>query len=94
MVAPSSVGFDEKFKETEREYFDNYNALCPGICFNYCLDRNPNKSYPGIMKTTIGIPENGLMQAMEYTGAKTKKAEVVFALKGSNTKINANNVGL
>lgn len=38
------------------------------------------------MKTTIDIPENELKQVMKFTGAKTKKAAVVFALKEFNKK--------
>ncbi len=38
------------------------------------------------MKTTIDIPESELKQAMKYTGAKTKKDAVVFALKDFNRK--------
>ncbi|MBN1849975.1 MAG: type II toxin-antitoxin system VapB family antitoxin [Deltaproteobacteria bacterium] len=38
------------------------------------------------MKTTIDIPENELKQTMKFTGAKTKKAAVVFAIKEFNKK--------
>jgi len=38
------------------------------------------------MKTTIDIPESELRQAMKYTGAKTKKDAIVFALKDFNTR--------
>ena len=38
------------------------------------------------MKTTIDIPESELRQAMKYTGAKTKKDAIVFALKDFNKR--------
>lgn len=38
------------------------------------------------MKTTIDISESELRQAMKYTGAKTKKDAVVFALKDFNKR--------
>ena len=38
------------------------------------------------MKTTIDIPENELKQAMQYTGARTKRAAIVFALKDFNKR--------
>ena len=38
------------------------------------------------MKTTIDIPDSELAQAMKYTGAKTKKAAVVIALKDFNKR--------
>jgi len=38
------------------------------------------------MKTTIDIPEEELRQAIKYTGAKTKKEAVVFALKDFNKR--------
>ena len=38
------------------------------------------------MKTTIDIPESELKQAMKYTGAKTKKDAIVFALKDFNKR--------
>ena len=38
------------------------------------------------MKTTIDIPESDLKQVMKYTGAKTKKDAIVFALKDFNKR--------
>jgi len=38
------------------------------------------------MKTTIDIPTEELKQAMQYTGARTKKDAVVFALKDFNKR--------
>ena len=36
------------------------------------------------MKTTIDIPDQALMDAMRYTGAKTKREAVVKALEAFN----------
>lgn len=38
------------------------------------------------MKTTIDIPKEDLIDALKYTGAKTKKDAVVFALKDFNRR--------
>jgi Arc/MetJ family transcription regulator len=38
------------------------------------------------MKTTIDIPENELLEAIRHTGAKTKRAAVVFALQDFNRR--------
>ncbi len=38
------------------------------------------------MKTSIDIPEEELLQAMRFTGAKTKKDAVVHALKDFNRR--------
>ncbi len=38
------------------------------------------------MKTTIDIPEDELKEAIKYTGAKTKRDAVVFALKDFNRR--------
>lgn len=38
------------------------------------------------MKTTIDIPENALLEAIRYTGAKTKREAVVFALLDFNRR--------
>jgi Arc/MetJ family transcription regulator len=38
------------------------------------------------MKTTIDIPDEELRQAIRFTGAKTKKDAVVFALKDFNRR--------
>lgn len=38
------------------------------------------------MKTTIDIPAEELKQVMKYTGARTKKDAVVFALKDFNKR--------
>ncbi len=38
------------------------------------------------MKTTIDIPEEDLRDVLKYTGAKTKKDAVVFALKDFNKR--------
>ncbi|HLG30746.1 MAG TPA: type II toxin-antitoxin system VapB family antitoxin [Candidatus Brocadiales bacterium] len=42
--------------------------------------------YHGIMKTTIDIPETDLKEALKYTGAKTKREAVVYALKDFNRR--------
>ena len=36
------------------------------------------------MKTTIDIPDNELKEAIKYTGAKTKRDAVVYALRDFN----------
>ena len=38
------------------------------------------------MKTSIDIPEEELLQAMRFTGARTKKDAVVYALKDFNRR--------
>jgi Arc/MetJ family transcription regulator len=38
------------------------------------------------MKTTIDIPDNELKEAIKYTGAKTKRDAVVYALRDFNRK--------
>ena len=38
------------------------------------------------MKTTIDIPDKELRQAMKFTGAKTKKDAIIFALKDFNKR--------
>ena len=38
------------------------------------------------MKTTIDIPENELKEALKFTGAKTKRDAVVYALKDFNKR--------
>ena len=38
------------------------------------------------MKTTIDIPDNELKEAIKYTGAKTKRDAVVYALKDFNKR--------
>ncbi len=38
------------------------------------------------MKTTIDIPDNELKEAIRYTGAKTKRDAVVYALRDFNRK--------
>ncbi len=38
------------------------------------------------MKTTIDIPESELKEAIKYTGAKTKRAAVLFAIKDFNRR--------
>ncbi len=38
------------------------------------------------MKTTIDIPEDELKEAIKYTGAKTKRAAVLFAIKDFNRR--------
>lgn len=38
------------------------------------------------MKTTIDIPQDELKEAIKYTGAKTKRDAVVFALKDFNKR--------
>lgn len=38
------------------------------------------------MKTTINIPDNELKEAIKYTGAKTKRDAVVYALKDFNKR--------
>jgi len=38
------------------------------------------------MKTTIDIPKEDLIDALKYTGAKTKKDAVVFAIKDFNRR--------
>jgi Arc/MetJ family transcription regulator len=40
----------------------------------------------GIMKTTLDIPENELKDAIRFTGAHTKKAAVVEALRDFNRR--------
>ena len=38
------------------------------------------------MKTTIDIPEEELKKAIKYTGAKTKREAVVYAIKDFNRR--------
>jgi Arc/MetJ family transcription regulator len=38
------------------------------------------------MKTTIDIPDKELEEVIKYTGAKTKKEAVVYALKDFNRR--------
>jgi len=38
------------------------------------------------MKTTIDIPDDELMEVLKYTGAKTKRDAVVFAIKDFNRR--------
>lgn len=38
------------------------------------------------MKTTIDIPEKELKQAIEFTGATTKREAVVYAIKDFNRR--------
>lgn len=38
------------------------------------------------MKTTINIPENLLREAMEFTGAKTKREAIVTAVRDYNDR--------
>ena len=38
------------------------------------------------MKTTIDIPENELQEVIKYTGAKTKKEAVVYAIRDFNKR--------
>ncbi|MBI4684286.1 MAG: type II toxin-antitoxin system VapB family antitoxin [Nitrospirae bacterium] len=38
------------------------------------------------MKTTIDIPDNELKEAIRYTGAKTKRDAVVYAIKDFNRR--------
>lgn len=38
------------------------------------------------MKTTIDIPDKELKEAIKYTGAKTKRDAVVYALKDFNKR--------
>mgnify|MGYP001565838625 FL=1 len=38
------------------------------------------------MKTTIDIPQEELREAIKYTGAKTKRDAVVFAIKDFNKR--------
>ncbi len=38
------------------------------------------------MKTTIDIPDTELKEAIKYTGAKTKRDAVVYALKDFNKR--------
>lgn len=38
------------------------------------------------MKTTIDIPDNELKEVIKYTGAKTKRDAVVYALKDFNKR--------
>ncbi|MEK6657854.1 MAG: type II toxin-antitoxin system VapB family antitoxin [Nitrospirota bacterium] len=38
------------------------------------------------MKTTIDIPDDDLKEAIKYTGAKTKRDAVVYALKDFNRR--------
>lgn len=42
--------------------------------------------YYRIMKTTIDIPDEDLKEAIKYTGAKTKRDAVVYALKDFNRR--------
>jgi hypothetical protein len=44
------------------------------------------EAYFRIMKTTIDIPEDELQEAIRHTGAKTKRAAVVFALQDFNRR--------
>jgi hypothetical protein len=43
-------------------------------------------SYYRIMKTTIDIPEEELKEAIKYTGVKTKRNAIVYALKDFNRR--------
>ncbi|MBI5195446.1 MAG: type II toxin-antitoxin system VapB family antitoxin [Nitrospirae bacterium] len=38
------------------------------------------------MKTTVDIPEKELKEAIKYTGAKTKRDAVVYAIKDFNRR--------
>ncbi len=38
------------------------------------------------MKTTIDIPDKDLTEAIKYTGAKTKREAVVYAIKDFNKR--------
>ncbi len=38
------------------------------------------------MKTTIDIPEDELKEAIKYTGAKTKREAVVYAIRDFNRR--------
>ena len=38
------------------------------------------------MKTTIDIPEEELREAIKYTGAKTKREAVVYAIRDFNRR--------
>ena len=38
------------------------------------------------MKTTIDIPENELQEVIKYTGAKSKKEAVVYAIRDFNKR--------
>ena len=38
------------------------------------------------MKTTIDIPENELQEVIKYTGAKTKKEAVIYAIRDFNKR--------
>ncbi len=38
------------------------------------------------MKTTIDIPEKELKEAIKYTGAKTKREAVVYAIRDFNRR--------
>ena len=38
------------------------------------------------MKTTVDIPENGLLDAIRFTGAKTKREAVVSAISDFNRR--------
>lgn len=42
--------------------------------------------YHRIMKTTIDIPEKELEEAIRYTGAKTKRDAVLFAIRDFNRR--------
>lgn len=38
------------------------------------------------MKTTIDIPDDDLKEAIKYTGAKTKREAIVYAIKDFNKR--------
>jgi Arc/MetJ family transcription regulator len=50
------------------------------------IDREYNKRYDGIMKTTVDIPDSDLADAIRFTKAKTKREAIVTAIQEFNRR--------
>jgi Arc/MetJ family transcription regulator len=50
------------------------------------LEKDSQDCYPGIMKTTVDIPEDELKDAMRFTQAKTKREAIVGAIRDFNRR--------
>ena len=50
------------------------------------IDKDSFFFFIGSMKTTIDIPENVLKEAMEFTGATTKREAIVTAVRDYNSR--------
>lgn len=53
---------------------------------HFCIDKESKIKYYRIMKTSIDIPDEELKEAIRYTGAKTKRDAVVYAIKDFNRR--------